>query len=508
MCWLMSTLVVGLCFSWGVGVAAMRAANAARSQALLQAAAAKVQASIQNNSVFQANPSLATTAAVFTGVFLDVRSSVVYGCFLAVFAFLFGLMRAYAPKLAFTSIFATIGQTMSHSALRTVCEQLERVEQAVAIQGEVMTAVQDGPVEGERTGIERLAPGQPLFLKMEGVKTLMTVVMKQLSATSGMLSLEFSVGKWSSDDVRDVIEPLGSVVARSLGLQSFSKLVWRTQELQREADDGPIRKPLHSMGLRRVVDVMPLIESATLELREAITAGAVAMRKNLDNINHRRWTKKADIDSQLRQELDGAYERLTTALKNFTQDGQDATRMQILGPFIALLHSEMTKIEQESLPFRSLFIAFVLGTNLVSLSESILKTMDVVRTTVGKRTKNRLWAPRGLRQIGKLFRVKGVGEDENGVALGENVGGQAIGEDGVEEAGTKDYKLDPDSRPPTNVLQMIMNKLHGLYQWCGTPEAIFGFKYAFVSVAIWIPAVVSTTAEREREIKRLADRNV
>ncbi|KAF5332995.1 hypothetical protein D9757_015498 [Collybiopsis confluens] len=123
-------------------------------------------------------------------------------------------------------------ETMSHSALRTVCEQLERVEKAIAIQGEVMTAVQDIPMPGEKTRIEKLAPSQPLCENGGS----------QVSATLGMLSSEFSVGKWSSDDVQDVMEPLGSIVARSLGLQSFSKLVWRMQEPQRKAEDGPDSK--------------------------------------------------------------------------------------------------------------------------------------------------------------------------------------------------------------------------------------------------------------------------
>lgn len=42
-CFMMLTLVVGLCFSWGIGVAAMRAANAVRSTAHIQAVALQIQ---------------------------------------------------------------------------------------------------------------------------------------------------------------------------------------------------------------------------------------------------------------------------------------------------------------------------------------------------------------------------------------------------------------------------------------------------------------------------------
>ena len=74
---------------------------------------------------------------------------------------------------------------------------------------------------------------------------------------------------------------------------------------------------------------------------------------------------------------------------------------------------------------------------------------------------------------------------------------------------------DPDSRPPTNVLQKAMNGLHAIYQWSKTPEALvyslmfanlaigdstvaaqFIFRYVFVSIALWVPAVVRRTARK------------
>ena len=74
---------------------------------------------------------------------------------------------------------------------------------------------------------------------------------------------------------------------------------------------------------------------------------------------------------------------------------------------------------------------------------------------------------------------------------------------------------DPDSRPPTNALQRIMNGLHVIYQWAKTPEALvyslmfanlatrdstvpaqFIFRYVFLTIALWVPAVVRRTARK------------
>jgi hypothetical protein len=41
---LLSTLAVGLLTGWGIGIGAMRAANAVRSQALIQAAGVQIKA--------------------------------------------------------------------------------------------------------------------------------------------------------------------------------------------------------------------------------------------------------------------------------------------------------------------------------------------------------------------------------------------------------------------------------------------------------------------------------
>ena len=55
-----------------------------------------------------ANPDALFQASIFEGAFLDTRSSVCYGVFLAFGIFMFSLLRAYAPRLTIMSIFGTI----------------------------------------------------------------------------------------------------------------------------------------------------------------------------------------------------------------------------------------------------------------------------------------------------------------------------------------------------------------------------------------------------------------
>lgn len=55
-----------------------------------------------------ANPAFAFQVSIFSGAFLDWRSTVVYGFFLAIGTFFMGLIRAHRPKLILVSIFASI----------------------------------------------------------------------------------------------------------------------------------------------------------------------------------------------------------------------------------------------------------------------------------------------------------------------------------------------------------------------------------------------------------------
>ncbi|GEM12833.1 fusaric acid resistance-like protein [Rhodotorula toruloides] len=97
-------LVLGMCLGWAWGCAAMAAGLKARSQLILAAAVQRAQTSVASAT----NPDVAYRATIFHGNFLDARSTVVFGVFLGVGTFFFGLIRAAAPKLMLLAIFGTI----------------------------------------------------------------------------------------------------------------------------------------------------------------------------------------------------------------------------------------------------------------------------------------------------------------------------------------------------------------------------------------------------------------
>lgn len=168
----------------------------------------------------------------------------------------------------------------------------------------------------------------------------------------------------------------------------------------------------------RMHDVMPAIEESTADLRTACSNGLRATMTVLDGINTRRYTRKGAKESdQHLADLDTALERLRTVLEEF----KNSRRLQLLQPFDSVLEdarvSAPMKLRPSSVPLRNLYVSFVFAANLVVLTEATIGLMEYVQLTGHKRRKNRLWAPGGLRAIGKAIMSRGDTSDQ---AVGED----------------------------------------------------------------------------------------
>ncbi|KAL4246747.1 hypothetical protein ABKN59_009080 [Abortiporus biennis] len=539
----LSTMVIGMLTGWGIGAAAMRGALAARNQVRLQAS---LQQEAQSAAGL-ANPDALFIKAIFKGQFLDTNSSIVFGCFLGFGTFIFALVRAYAPKLTLLSIFGTIAidifcsygplfpfaqytllnsvltsigcyvgvglivimfvfpETMNHSFLGGASGLLGQLKAMIDLQNEVL-----------ESDAESLAPGGPLLTKVATMRATIIGQYQKISATSKFIHFEFSWGKWNSDDVIALEEPLRTVISRAAALNTFAKIIGNPLSRDPPPPDvgdsshsdasstassslsgdtyllRQLRERNHAAELEhsvRLGDVMPVIRDSTHDLREACASGIASVQSVLININTKRYARnRRDLEESESKvkDLELKIHELRAALEDF----KHSKRLAMCEPYQALVASRKTRKEKYSLPLRTLYIAYVLGANFVVLAEGILDLMDLVQTKAKKRKNNRLWAPSKLRAIGKALMTREG-----------DLGDQTLGEEEVSKEDTDaereaySYKLDPDSRPPTNFMQRIANGIHTLYKWTKTPEAIFTFKYVVVSICLWLPSVFTRSAE-------------
>ncbi|KIM71841.1 hypothetical protein PILCRDRAFT_93686 [Piloderma croceum F 1598] len=561
-----ATVVIGVLLGWGIGAAGMRGALAARNQVLLKSTLEKVQSSAAG----LANPELLFSLKIFEGVFLDTRSSIVFGCFLAIGTFFFALVRAYAPKLTLLSIFGTIAvdifcgigplfpfaqytllnsmctciacymgiaivvtffvfpETMNHSCLSATSAQLGLIKSLVGMQA---TVLESKP--------SQLAPGTPLMTKILGLRQGMLGAQKAckvhlqllgrnhadfrpVMAKSVFINLEFSWGRWNGDDVRSLEAPLLALVTRVASLQTFARIVGerhsqefdisKTAGTNADVSAAPSTLPsavpstetlpsatsndayllhqiyrrhdsLESLHSLHIEDILPVIKNSTADLREACIEGLGAAQASIDIVNTCRWRTDAEAVVNCHQRFDAALARLSAAMTAF----KDTNRKLLIEPFMPVLMEADTREARRALPLRSLYLSYVFATNLIVVGDVLVTFMEQVRTTLEKRKHPRLWAPKGLRAIKKFLTER---DHEDAAVFGEDSAPEKT-ETGINE---ESYRRDPDSRPPSNVPQKIMNSIHHVYQWSKTPEALFTFKYTFVSVALWLPGVFLKTA--------------
>ncbi|KAI0292715.1 hypothetical protein BC826DRAFT_1092011 [Russula brevipes] len=510
-----STLLIGVLLGWGIGSAAMRAATAVRDQVLLKSSLQQAK----ETAAGSANPDQVFKLEIFQGDFLDIRSSAVFGVFLGIGAFIFAMIRAYYKQLVFMSIFGTIAidiyfhwPLFPFTQFKLLNGLLIPISSYVAIGIVVTIFVFPRTAHHEFLETVTMLLSQIKFLvdaqedllisamQLRAARVSMFTIHQGLTQQGKFINAEFSWGRWNGGDARRLEEPLSSLLLD--GLMSFVKYIGRNDFASAAVDSEPMESLSQSTGLTdtflvqhmyrhneaserqhslRLVDILPLLREATSELRFSTSNALTAVSDTISLVNTTRWSwhSTADALAEQGQRLDSAAERLRGALAEFKETG----RLRLLEPF-------EPHLGKAAAPLRGLYVCYVFSASMVVVSEAILTVVETVLEITSKRRNNRLWAPKGLRQLAHAFFVEKAIEGDSR-AYGET---QEIKEV-IPEGEEGKFRRDPDSRPPTNVMQKMMNGLHGIYQWTKTPEALFVFRYVFITIALWVPAVIKTTAQ-------------
>lgn len=155
----------------------------------------------------------------------------------------------------------------------------------------------------------------------------------------------------------------------------------------------------HSLHIQ---DMLPVIKTATADLRQAMVDCLAAAHHGLETVNKRRWRSDPEAEAKCLAKFDASVSRLQTTLMEF----KETKRKLLIEPYMPILNGALTKEERRKLPLRSLYLAYVFATNIMLLGDVLLIFMEKTGETLTKRKKNRLWAPKGLRAIAKIFTDK------------------------------------------------------------------------------------------------------
>ena len=176
----------------------------------------------------------------------------------------------------------------------------------------------------------------------------------------------------------------------------------------------------------RPQDVLPLLRTATADLRTACVNALRIAEAFITRVNTTRWTKSAEPEP----DIDGHLDELRRAIDDFKQN----RRLEVLVPF---KHFASPDKDESSLPRRALFYAFVFQANLVWCADAIVQLLEVLAETANKRPKARLWAPKSLRSLWKILTMR---SQSKAAALGGDT--LSVDESEAERSEIPDSKQD------------------------------------------------------------------
>ncbi|KAL5631613.1 hypothetical protein ACGC1H_007212 [Rhizoctonia solani] len=555
----MLTLMIGCLLGWAWGSAAMAAALQARDQVLLGRALLSTQQAATNQAnpdayfrkaVFRGDfldarstvvfgvflgigafalalmriksPKL-TLASIFGTIFLDVICS--YGPL-----FPSGQYLILQTFLVSSSIYIAVGlvtiilifpETLSHEWLESYASVLDLTKSLVDMQEKVLT---DSP---EQLDIE--IEGNTLS-KIDGIQAGSLAAFQAFTAKSPMLNLEFSYGRWSATDIQALELPLRALITRARGLSSFTaqyshhlctradslppssavsrattnsgeayesldgtqspktkrkKMTLRIQDTHRLMHVRGHVTALEVSQHMHITDMIPIVYTATANLRKSLSKALENMSVAVRDVNSRRYksVKQEPLDS-----LRSAREALREALATYKESG----RIAIVQPLADAVDSVSGKLLDEhgrpTVSFRPLFVCFVLESNLCWTVEATITLMNQLIELMEERKRNRLWAPTGLRKIGNLLR-----REEGTAPIQGDV--NPMPEPGNDDEYSRMYRRDPDARPPKGIIQNLTYAVWLIWHFFRSNEAIFAIKYTIVTIALWLPQVLKSSAE-------------
>ncbi|QRV93943.1 hypothetical protein RhiJN_21961 [Ceratobasidium sp. AG-Ba] len=553
----MLTLMIGCLLGWAWGSAAMAASLKARDQVLLRSTLIATQQAAAN----QANPDAYFQKAIFRGDFLDTRSTVVFGVFLAIGAFMLALLRVKSPKLTFASIFGTIfldvicsygplfpfaeylilqtflvsssiymavglvvivlifPESLSHEWLDSFAGILDSVKSLVDIQEKVLT---DDP---EQLNME--TEGNTLS-KVNAIQEGGLAAFQALTAKTPMLNVEFSYCRLSASDIQAFELPMRALLTRARGLTSFtsqyshhlctradslpSNTISRVTSITDDTDgtSTPTKKAsknkhltlrvqdthrlLHVRGHvtaleiaqhTHITEMIPIVYASTADLRKALSKALEVTAAAVRDINSRRYKS---AKSEPLENLYSARE----VLRNTLTEYRDERRKAIIQPLADAVDAASGRMLDEhgrpTVSFRPLFVCFVFESNLCWTADATLDMVNMLAKAMEERKKSRLWAPTGLRKLGNLL----MQNEGTAPIRGDS---NPIPEPGKDDEYSREYRKDPDARPPKSALQHLTYMIWRIWSFMRTNEAVFALKYMIVSIALWLPQVIKHSAE-------------
>ncbi|KAK4688328.1 hypothetical protein P7C73_g1783, partial [Tremellales sp. Uapishka_1] len=352
-----------------------------------------------------------------------------------------------------------------------------------------------------------------------------------LLGQKGLLELEVSRGRIGPGNLAKIFEKGRELGAKAYGLGSFVMVVEESNDFHRKRKESPSTHPTlraekviqenddqTSDSGTRLDDLIPLLESSTLPLRQAGEQSLLGLIDFFQEVNQYRWRKPPASKTISRIE---SLQTLKTALQEY----RDSKHFEMLAPFSRLFDPTTgALVVRNNQGIRNLFRAFVMSNNLIAFSLTLIEFSEFVLDIEVKNPKSVFQFPSAFAKM----LVESAGDKEGGgnswdTSVRDISGGEQsnqsqetlVADDTEKQKKNKTTKygrssllikawvcrrlmsgaaMDPDASDPRNVFQKFGRKVAAVWGGVTSVEGAFALKYALVSVALWVPQVCPSSA--------------
>ncbi|EEU36673.1 uncharacterized protein NECHADRAFT_72672 [Fusarium vanettenii 77-13-4] len=543
------SLLLGMCLAWAWGLLTMKAAFAARPDLTIHTRLATLQeqavaaAKISGQSVAWEAQKL-----VHKGFLIDTRVVVVFyvmGCF---FIYVLARLRCANPKLIVMQIFGTIvtdifilvGPTVPSflgslasvlvkpgavgAGLGAACCVLffpQSTSYVVLGQVEKLVRMTDKALDVTR---KRLADQHVSLAELRATRANMIAVFKAIQPSLAFLPLDFSRGRWNSDDVHGLQGRVREVMFASLYLIDFH--IARIRAAQKHEDHSvtrhdkgggrAIEKEGYEIGQRHrfesanLMEALQTPETATIRSRTRMTleqttsevlqtgSEAIKLASNcIHAVNSCRWFGKPsqsqfdELARHMQDALANSRAARQTCIVNTTK-GVLETHAGLFDENGRLKHDEGT----DNLFLPGIVISMVVEERILNMAEATEKLLDYILQLSQIRTSHRIWIPyRFQYAISWLFNgrltipVSGTANEVDPDLTKDS----AVFNEQTKEARrrleiTRVYQGSSSRRNP------LSRVLIATYEWLTNPAGMFALRMVIVTIATSIPASIPRTA--------------
>ncbi|KAG5654141.1 hypothetical protein H0H81_006852 [Sphagnurus paluster] len=353
----------------------------------------------------------------------------------------------------------------------------------------------------------------------------------------GLTDLEMSVGRLGPGDLKRLSAELKSLTFRAAALAAFPNFVHKanaeyaaaasdvTDEVEEPKTPEPwdrytiLQGKIRARELKHGHDfdgLLPLLASSSADLRAACNGAVGAVQGFIADCNSGRWAGffrqyDQEAGSKRQATLVARLEELKAALERY----RELERVHLIAPFEKFFDPQtgrrLKNPEDETLQIfaaRSLYTCFVFSYALDAFAERLSRFLALAVELDAKRPKPRIWMPSGFGKLGRKLRSRRVVDQQaNPLAVGTtndptsfDISDEEIDE---EEESTEledvpkeesSHRKNPDALPPRTAFGRFFLILGNVLRFFKSPQGIFGLRTAVVSLALWIPAVCSSSA--------------